>query len=83
MTTAWLLPGSLTVMNCSSLYFSNAGPSSFTRFGVERVRALISAPAYRVRTLSFNRGAGELGSEEVWAQRGSQGSIVPAITSAS
>ena len=42
MTTGWLLPGSLTVANCSSLYFWNAGPSSFTRLGLEMVRALMS-----------------------------------------
>lgn len=40
--TNWLLPGSLTVANCSSLYFSNAGPSWDTRVGLSIVRALIS-----------------------------------------
>jgi hypothetical protein len=42
MTTGWLLPGSLTVANCSSLYCWNAGPSSLTRLGFEMVRALMS-----------------------------------------
>ena len=40
--TAWLLPGSLTVANCSSLYFSNAGPSCEIILGLVAVRALIS-----------------------------------------
>jgi hypothetical protein len=40
--TCWLLPGSLTVVNCSSLYFSNAGASLATRPGSEIVRALMS-----------------------------------------
>nr|pir hypothetical protein B23L21.200 [imported] - Neurospora crassa [Neurospora crassa] len=42
MITGWLPPGSFTVVNCSSLYFWNAGPSSFSRLGVELVRALMS-----------------------------------------
>lgn len=37
-----LLPGSFTVANCSSLYFSNAGPRLETTCGVDAVRALIS-----------------------------------------
>lgn len=41
--TASLLPGSLAVMNCSSLYFWNAGPRSFTMDGSATVRALMSA----------------------------------------
>lgn len=41
--TGSLLPGSLAVMNCSSLYFWKAGPSSLTRLGSETVRALMSA----------------------------------------
>ena len=41
--TCWLEPGSLTVMNCSSLYFSNAGVNSDIRLGLEIVNALISA----------------------------------------
>lgn len=40
--TGWLPPGSLTVVNCSSLYFWKAGPSSATRFGSELVRDLMS-----------------------------------------
>lgn len=40
--TFWLLPGSLMAASCSSLYLSNAGPSSETRFGVSIVKALIS-----------------------------------------
>ena len=40
--TLWLLPGSLTVANCSSLYFSKAGPSCETIVGLEMVSALIS-----------------------------------------
>ena len=43
--TCWLLPGSFTVRNCSSLYFSNAGASSFMILGVETVRALMSSRA--------------------------------------
>ena len=41
--TCWLEPGSLTVMNCSSLYFSNAGVNSDMRLGLDIVSALISA----------------------------------------
>ncbi len=48
--TAWLLPGSFTVVNCSSLYFSKAGPSSETMLG-ESVKALISASAASVHEL--------------------------------
>lgn len=40
--TSWLLPGSLTVANCSSLYFSKAGPSSRRRLGELVVRFLMS-----------------------------------------
>lgn len=40
--TSSVLPGSFTVVNCSSLYFWKAGPSSLTRFGSEMVRALMS-----------------------------------------
>lgn len=41
--TGWLLPGSFSVMNCSSLYFSKAGVRSSTMLGSEAVRALMSA----------------------------------------
>lgn len=43
MLTFSLLPGSFTVANCSSLYFSNAGPRLETTCGDDSVRALISA----------------------------------------
>lgn len=41
--TGWLLPGSFTVTNCSSLYFSNAGARSEMMSGDEMARALMSA----------------------------------------
>lgn len=37
MLTFWLLPGSFTVVNCSSLYLWNAGPRLETTWGVARV----------------------------------------------
>jgi hypothetical protein len=43
MMTCWLLPGSLTVANCSSLYFSTAGPSFDIRPGSDAVRDWMSA----------------------------------------
>lgn len=43
--TCWLLPGSLTVVNCSSLYFWKAGPSSLIKFGVDEVKFLMSVLA--------------------------------------
>lgn len=49
MITCWLLPGSFTVTNCSSLYFSNAGPSWETSSGSFIVRALMSAEEGQVR----------------------------------
>ena len=45
MMTCWLLPGSLTVVNCSSLYFWKAGTSSLIKFGVDEVKFLMSVLA--------------------------------------
>lgn len=47
--TFWLLPGSFTVVNCSSLYLWNAGPRLETTWGVARV--LMSASS----TVRFSR----------------------------
>lgn len=42
LLTGSLLPGSFTVVNCSSLYFSKAGPSCSTSWGSDKVSCLIS-----------------------------------------
>jgi len=41
--TSWLPPGSLTVANCSSLYFWKAGLTDWRMLGVPAVRDLMSA----------------------------------------
>ena len=56
--TGWLLPGSLTVTNCSSLYFSKAGPSSDAMSG--DVRALISATTSASYETKVSRASGKL-----------------------
>ena len=43
--TGWLAPGSFTVVNCSSLYFSKAGARSESRVGSETARDLMSSTA--------------------------------------
>lgn len=49
LRTGWLLPGSLTVVNCVSLYFLNAGLRESTSFGSSNVRALMSVMGARER----------------------------------
>ena len=39
--TASLLPGSFTVVNCSSLYFLNAGSSERTSFGANTLMSVV------------------------------------------